>query len=173
MSFKNVILFLFAVTIAACVTAPYKRFAQVKVGMYRGEVLDIAGSPQESRFKDDEYIWIYHFIENEQLIAKEVRITKEFVTYVGDPLAPSIEKILKVQVGQGKSEVLDILGFPKKTTVQNSQEFWFYATHEASGTPTHMVTFTEDKVTAVGPATGFPKLKDKTSDGEKGYVPLE
>lgn len=171
MVLKKLLLVSIVFGISACVTPPLKRFSEVKVGMYRGEVLDIAGSPQESRFKDDQYVWIYRFLEKDQMISKEVRISKEFVTYVGDPLPPSVEKISKVKIGYGKSEVLDILGFPKRAKATENHDQWFYSTREASEEPTHLITFTDDKVVSIGPAGS--EQKSPTPKDEKGFVPVD
>jgi outer membrane protein assembly factor BamE (lipoprotein component of BamABCDE complex) len=152
--------------LVSCTTAPLKRFESIKVGMYKDEVLDTLGSPQESRFKNEEHIWNYRFVTESGPVAKEIRLKKDFVTFVGDPTAPSGDKFARVKVGMTKSEVLDLVGFPIRAETKGSVDVWNYSLADKSK-GSMAVEFDKDKAAYVGPS------KEKQIEGADGVVPIE
>jgi outer membrane protein assembly factor BamE (lipoprotein component of BamABCDE complex) len=150
---KSVLLFLSAfafMTTFGCATAPVKRFEEIKPGMYKGDVLDAVGSPTESRYRGDQYVWTYRFLENDKNVVKEVHVKNDFVTYAGDPKPmASDSKIARVSTGMNKSQVLDIMGFPKRAVKDNGKDSWVYSSKNHGDA---QVQFENDIVTFIGPA---------------------
>ncbi|MGE3973671.1 MAG: outer membrane protein assembly factor BamE [Bdellovibrionales bacterium] len=161
------LLFIFLFLNLACSTTPFKRFEKVKVGMYKDDVLDIAGSPQESNFKNDEYVWYYRFITDAGTLVREVRLKQDFVSYVGDPLGTSGEKFSKVRVGMTKAQILDLVGFPGRAETVNGLDIWTYTVNTPKEKKTMSIEFAQDKATYAGP----PKEKSEAPTGD--FVPVE
>jgi outer membrane protein assembly factor BamE (lipoprotein component of BamABCDE complex) len=116
--------------------------------MYKGDVLELLGSPQESKFKGDQYIWIYKYLDEDKPIFKEIHVKNDFVTYAGEPVSASNTKFGKISKGMSKSEVLDVLGFPAKTEKRGGKDVWTYTGKDASAD--FQVQFGDDKVTELG-----------------------
>ncbi|MEQ1877948.1 MAG: outer membrane protein assembly factor BamE [Bdellovibrionia bacterium] len=118
--------------------------------MYKGDVLDLVGSPTESRYRGDQYIWVYKFMEDEKWITKEVHVKDDFVSYAGEPVPiASDSKIARVSTGMTKAQVLDVMGFPKRTQKRSGKDAWVYSSKIGGDA---QVQFQEDKVVWVGPA---------------------
>lgn len=146
----RVALFLCTFAYLGCSHAPLKRFADIKPGMYKGDVLELVGSPTESRYRGDQYIWVYKFMNENSWVTKEVHVKDDFVSYSGEPVPiASDSKIARVATGMSKSQVLDVMGFPKKTQKRNGKDAWVYASKIGGDA---QVQFQEDKVVWVGPA---------------------
>lgn len=149
----------------ACSTAPIERFSKVKVGMYKDDVLDVMGSPNQARFKNEEHIWNYRFVTESGPVSKEIRLKKDFVIFVGDPIHPSEDKFSKIKAGHSKSDVLDLAGFPIRTENRGGVDVWTYTLNDKQKSSMG-VEFTNEKVIYVGPS----KEKKPESDG---FVPIE
>lgn len=78
---------LFVLAFSACTTAPIKEFPRVKLGMEKGQVIEIVGSPRRTDRRLSADIWTYRFYENEKPIEKMVIFKEGKVQYCGDPLS--------------------------------------------------------------------------------------
>lgn len=151
--------------LVACATAPSKKFADVKPGMYKGDVLDMLGSPTESRYRGDQYIWTYKFMNDDKNVVKEIHVKDDFVTYAGEPQPmASDSKISRVATGMTKSQVLDVMGFPKRTQKRNGKDAWVYNSKIGGEA---QVQFDADKVVHVGPAEPPPAPAAPVEEVEK------
>ncbi|HEX4925224.1 MAG TPA: outer membrane protein assembly factor BamE [Bdellovibrionales bacterium] len=171
--------FLFSIfallSLAACSTAPHKKFADVKPGMYKGDVLDMLGSPTESRYRGDQYIWTYKFMTDDKNVVKEVHVKDDFVTYAGEPQPmASDSKISRVVTGMTKSQVLDVMGFPKRTQKRNGKDAWVYNSKIGGEA---QVQFESDKVVHVGPAeepaAPAPAAQEVAKPADTAFEPVE
>lgn len=79
--------------LTACSSLLYKEFDDVKVGMDKGDVTEMIGSPLEVRQRKQPHIWIYRFYdEDKKEIFKEIRFEQGKVVYAGERV--SKDKIL-------------------------------------------------------------------------------
>jgi outer membrane protein assembly factor BamE (lipoprotein component of BamABCDE complex) len=163
-----------SLSLIGCASAPVKKFSGVKAGMYKGDVLDLVGSPSESRFRGDQYVWTYKFMDDNKWVTKEVHVKNDFVTYAGDPQPMATDsKISRISQGMSKSQVLDVMGFPKKTEKRNGKDAWIY-TSKIGGDA--QVQFDDDKVSFIGPAAPTEAVSKepaaKTSEDSK-FEPIQ
>lgn len=162
-----------------CNTPAINRFSEVKVGMYKGEVLDLVGSPVDTQFRNDEYIWSYRFHEGDKMVSKEVRVRQDYVTYVGEPKEDPKDRFSGLHVGMTKSIVLDELGLPQKTLKKSSEEIWYYGTKDKPNKWVMEIHFKGEKMTSSAPYTEVesaepPPTTEKTDDkSDKGFQPVE
>jgi len=81
---------IFALGLTACQTNQLKQFEKLKVGMDKGEVLDVMGSPQRTlRWKGMDR-WSYDFWQDDKLYNKEVHFNESISQYVGEAYKPEI-----------------------------------------------------------------------------------
>jgi outer membrane protein assembly factor BamE (lipoprotein component of BamABCDE complex) len=158
-------------TIIGCASAPLKKFGNIKPGMYKGDVLDLVGSPAESHFRGDQYVWTYKFMEDDKWVVREVHVKDDFVTYAGEeqPMA-SDSKISRIANGMTKSQVLDVMGFPKRTEKHSGKDTWVYT---SKGNGNAQVQFDEDKVTFIGPVEQASNEPAKKADDSSHFEPVQ
>jgi outer membrane protein assembly factor BamE (lipoprotein component of BamABCDE complex) len=144
----------------ACVTSPKEKFDTIQVGMHKDAVLDHAGSPTSSLYKNEEAIWTYRIYEGEIKVDKEVRMKNDVVTYIGEPQHPMTNPFDRLKVGMAKADVLDLLGFPKRVEKKGTAEVWIYY----DGKTPKSFTMANGKVSALGAppknADGFAEVED-------------
>lgn len=73
-----------------CQTNELKQYDKLKVGMDKGDVLDIMGSPKRSERWHGQDRWTYSFYQENQLYDKEVHFLEGKATYVGELWRPQI-----------------------------------------------------------------------------------
>lgn len=71
-----------------CQSSPLKDFSELKVGMEKGEVLDILGNPNHSGRFHGKDRWTYVFYDNKIRYKKEVHFDQGHVVYLGDTWTP-------------------------------------------------------------------------------------
>jgi outer membrane protein assembly factor BamE (lipoprotein component of BamABCDE complex) len=166
MYFKLMAMALIGLFFASCSTTPLKRFEAIQVGMYKDDVLDTLGSPNESRFKNGENIWNYRFVTDSGPVAKEVRLKNDHVTAVGDVPPPSGDKLARLKVGMTKAQVLDLAGFPMRSEANGENTVWTYSSSDTKSA-NMSVEFSKENAIYVGPSV------TKKSDPSDGFVPIE
>lgn len=138
--------------------------------MYKGDVLDIMGSPQYSTYKNGEYIWTYRFLEEDRQILKEVKIKDEFVTAIQEVGHTGVGKA-EVRTGMNKSQVLDSLGFPLKALQKKGEDIWIYKDEHNKE---YQVNFTDGKVSNVAPVSiTKEEEKENTATPTGEFEPVE
>lgn len=151
MTFQKRVLLGLLLLATACVTSPKEKFESIKVGQHKDAVLDQAGSPTSSIYKNEEAVWTYRIYEGDIKVDREVRMKNDVVTYVGDPQQPMTNPFDRLKVGMAKADVLDLLGFPKRVEKKGTAEVWIYY----DGKTPKSFTMANGKVSALGaPAKG-------------------
>ncbi len=159
MTFKNTAWIALLLLSVGCAITPKEKFETLEIGMHKDAVLDKAGSPTHSLFRNEEAIWTYRLYEGDVKVDKEVRMKNDVVTYIGDPKNPQTNPFDRLKVGMAKTEVLDLLGFPKRVEKAGTGEVWIYY----DGKTPKVFTMANGKVSALGAP---PK-------GSDGYVEIE
>jgi outer membrane protein assembly factor BamE (lipoprotein component of BamABCDE complex) len=159
------LIILMTTLVVACATSPLDRFNKLRLGMYKGTVLDIMGSPTASQYKNDEYVWTYRYFEDDMQFEKEVRIKNEIVTQLGNARRSSRDPFDRIEVGSAKSKVLDLVGFPKRVEKKSGKEVWTYS----SGTYLKTVVMAEDHVVGFG----APQEDNIPPPASEGFVAID
>ncbi len=169
----NKIIYMFFATIIAtmsligCASTPIENFEKIHVGMHKDSVLDTIGSPLSSSYKNEEYVWTYRFYEGEAKVEKELRFKNDLVAYVGEAKKRNAYERLKV--GMEKSEVLDLMGFPKRVENKGKSEVWTYADAKS-------LVISEGKVQSLGafasPSNTVPNAPASETPASDGFQPI-
>lgn len=73
-----------------CQTNELKQYEKLKVGMDKGDVIDIMGSPRRSERWHGQDRWTYVFYQDREQYLKEVHFMEGRASYVGDQWKPEI-----------------------------------------------------------------------------------
>lgn len=73
-----------------CQTNELKAYDRLKVGMDKGEVIGIMGSPRRSERWQGQDRWTYEFYHQDQPYSKEIRFSEGKSTYVGEIVKPAV-----------------------------------------------------------------------------------
>ena len=91
---------------SACQTSMLKQFEQVNMGMEKGQVLELMGSPKDVQRFHGKDRWKYVFYEDEIRFTKEFHFFEGSVVYIGDIWEPPYE--LSAVVADKKKDELEI-----------------------------------------------------------------
>ena len=88
---KSWILISALVSLAACQTPRYKEFSNVKPGMEKDLVLDVAGNPSVARRWNGKDRWIYYYVQTpDGPQTREVHFQDGKAVYVGTKVVPDV-----------------------------------------------------------------------------------
>ena len=145
--------------VVGCAHSQKEKLERITLGMHKDAVLDQAGSPSNSAYRNEEAIWTYRIYEGDVKVDREVRMKNDIVTYVGEPQNPLTNPFDRLKVGMGKADVLDLIGFPKRVEKNGDSEVWIYY----DGKTQKVFTMANGKISGLGAP---PK-------GASGYVEVE
>ena len=78
---------------------------------------------------------------------------------------PMHQMMEKIEMGMGKSEVVEKLGSPNRTTRQEGMDKWFYSYDTDGHSRIDEIHFKDSKVIYIGPSTKDP-LKNQIEDSD-------
>ncbi len=105
--------------LTSCASVGLKDFNEIKVGMFKTDVLDEIGSPLRSeRIKNVDF-WTYRYYTDQSEVLKEIQLENNFVIYTGDP-TPRAKKKRVEKSKQKKLE--DALKREKRKQKKNFQD---------------------------------------------------
>lgn len=123
-----------------CQTNEVKEFSRLHLGMDKGEVVDIMGSPRRSDRRFGEDRWTYVFSDQGQEHKKEVRFSDGKSIYVGDFVPPSISA--EEQDRRNEKENLDLEAQQAARRAEfRSESHKYFQSNDESVTP-HVPQFT-------------------------------
>lgn len=108
------VLFILALALTGCQTNQLKAFEKLKVGMDKGEVLGIMGSPQATQRWQGMDRWTYSFWQDDQFYKKEVHFSESFSKYVGEVYKPEVSAAQQDQVNEAANVEVEALDVARK-----------------------------------------------------------
>lgn len=97
-----------------CQTNQLKQFDKVKVGMDKGDVLGLMGSPQKTLRWHGMDRWSYQFWQDDQFYNKEVHFNESVSKYVGEAFKPEVSAEQQDQINEASNKDLEAQALAKK-----------------------------------------------------------
>jgi len=155
------------ILIIGCATSPYRRLEKIHVGLSKDSLLDLMGSPQEAKYKNEEDIWVYRVMYEAHWIVKEIRLKQDVVIAVKDISQSNIGQMNRLQEGMSEEEVLDTVGLPNRTVTRNGHQFWVYTSDGKNGVE---LKFKNKKLKMVGSQQA---LGVDANQSTENFTPIE
>lgn len=108
------ILLILSLGLMGCQTNQLKQFDKVKVGMDKGDVLGLMGSPQKTLRWHGMDRWSYQFWQDDQFYNKEVHFNESVSKYVGEAFKPEVSAEQQDQINEASNKDLEAQALAKK-----------------------------------------------------------
>lgn len=125
------ILLLFFSTLG-CQTNELKQYEKLKVGMDKGDVIDIMGSPRRSERWHGQDRWTYIFYQDREEYLKEVHFLGGRASYVGEQWKPEVSADEQDRQNEASNREVEAL-WAKQKADGRTQSTQFFGTDP--GTP--------------------------------------
>lgn len=90
-----------------CATDQKAQFEKVKIGMEKGEVLNLLDSPQRTQRWHGMDRWTYIFYQDDQRLEKEVHFMEGKAQYAGDVYQPQVSAEAQDQINEASNKELE------------------------------------------------------------------
>lgn len=112
------VLIILSLGLMGCQTNQLKAFEKLKVGMDKGDVLNIMGSPQHTQRWQGMDRWTYEFWQDEQLYKKEVHFSESISNYVGEIYKPEVSAVQQDEINEAANKEVEAQALAKKQQSQ-------------------------------------------------------
>lgn len=103
----------------SCQTNELKAYDRLQVGMEKGEVIAIMGSPRRTDRSNSKDRWTYIFYQGDQKYQKEVQFLEGKATYVGEVILPQISAEEQDRLNEASNNELQASWLAKKELLKN------------------------------------------------------
>lgn len=105
-----------------CQTNELKQYEKLKVGMDKGEVLEIMGSPRRCERRQSQDRWTYVFYQNQMEHQKEIQFFEGRANYIGSLRMPEISAHQRDQSNEASNLEIEALWAKQRAESRSQTE---------------------------------------------------